>query len=154
MFPDFSVNTWLSDGLTKMVHGEVSRFGEETFRAEPAKTSFIYSGQSAYRASLAKVEVENGDDMLWMLRLDLTADDYSTFIQHLQERDLSPREVEVCLLMKDGVEPRKAAERLCISYNTIRSHLRSIYLKLDVNTQVQLIAYLNRVGPSGMPSAH
>jgi len=154
LFPDCSFNSCLPDDLMEMVRGEIDRFREETFKAEPVKTSFLHSGQTAYRVSLAKVEVENSDEMLWMLRLDLTVDDYSNVIQHLQERELSPREVEVCLLMKDGIEPRKVAERLCVSYFTIRSHLRNIYLKLDINTQVQLITYLNRNGLSELPPAH
>ena len=154
LFPDGSHNGWLPDELMEMVRGEANRFGEETFRAEPVEISFLHLGQSAYRVSLAKVEVEKSDEMLWMLRLDLIVDDYSNFILHLQERDLSPREVEVCLLMKDGVEPRKAAERLCISYNTIRTHLKKIYLKLDVNTQVQLMTYLNRSGLSELLPDH
>jgi DNA-binding CsgD family transcriptional regulator len=49
-----------------------------------------------------------------------------------------------CCASTSLFEPRKAAERLCISYNTIRTHLKKIYLKLDVTTQVQLIACLNR----------
>ena len=154
LFPDCSFNSWLPDELMEMVRGEMSRFGEETFRAEPVEVSFLHSGQRAYRVSLARVEVEAGDERLWMVRLDLTVDDYSNLILHLQERELSPREVEVCLLMKDGVEPRKAAERLCISYNTIRTHLKKIYQKLDVNTQVQLITYLSRKGVSESSAAH
>ncbi len=154
LFPDCSFNAWLPDELMEMVRDEINRFGEKTFKAEPAKTPFLYLDNSAYRVSLARVAVENSDEMLWMLRLDLTADDYSSIIQHLQEKELSPREVEVCLLLLDGIAPRKAAERLCISYHTIRSHLRNIYLKLDVNTQVQLIAYLNRNGLSEQSLVH
>ena len=154
LFPDCAVNSWLPDELMEMVRGEMERFAEETFRAEPVKTPFLHSGQTAYRVSLAKLEVENSDEVLWMLRLDLTADEYSNFIRHLQEQGLTPKEVDVCLLMKDGIKPGKAAERLCISYNTIRSHLRKIYLKLGVNTQVQLINYLNRNGLSELPPAH
>lgn len=146
LFPDSAITSWLPDELMEMARGEMERFGGETFKAEPVKVSFLHLGQNAYRLSLAKVEVENDDEGIWMLRLDLTVDEYSNLIQHLQERELSPKEMEVCLLMKDGIDPRKAAERLCISYNTIRTHLRKIYLKLDVNTQVQLIAYLNRSG--------
>lgn len=145
LFPGCSLDAWLPDSLMEMVRGEVSRFGAEKFKAEPVEISFLHLSESAYRVSLAKVNVDNSHETLWMLRLDLTVDDYSNFILRLQEKDLSPREVEVCLLMKDGIEPRKAAERLCISYNTIRTHLKKIYLKLDVTTQVQLIACLNRI---------
>lgn len=154
LFPDSALTSWLPDELMTMVRGEMDRFGAETFKAEPESILFLHLEQDAYRFSLARVEVENGDERIWMLRLDLTVDEYSNLIQHLQERELSPREVEVCLLLKDGIEPSKAAERLCVSYNTIRTHLRKIYLKLDVNTQVQLIAYLNRSGHTASHRTH
>ena len=144
LFPDCASDARLPDDLIEMVRGEVNRFGEETFKAEPVEISFLHLDQTAYRVSLAKVDIENNHETLWMLRLDIIVDNHSSFILHLQERGLSPREVEICLLMKDGVGPRKAAARLCISYNTIRTHLKKIYLKLDVSTQVQLIAHLNR----------
>ena len=146
LFANFSYDSWLPDELMAMVRSEMERFGEQSFKAEPVETSFLYSGQNAYRVSLARLDVETGDESLWMLRLDPTVDGYSKLIQHLQEKGLSAREVEVCLLMKDGIEPGKAAERLCISYNTIRCHLRNIYLKLDINTQMQLITCLNQGG--------
>ena len=45
---------------------------------------------------------------------------------------LTSREVEVILAVSSGVSNREAARRLFVSYNTIHSHLRSIYRKLDV----------------------
>jgi DNA-binding CsgD family transcriptional regulator/PAS domain-containing protein len=144
LFPDYAFNAWLPDELLDMTRGEIERFGEEAFQGEPIKMPFLLLGKNAYRFSVARIEVEDSDEAIWMLRLDLTVDDYSRFIQQLQERGLSPKELEVCLLMKDGLAPRKVAERLCVSYYTVRSHLRNIYLKLGINTQVQLITYLNR----------
>lgn len=144
LFPDYTLNAWLPDELINMVQVEIQRFREETFRDESAKISYLYLAQNAYRLSVAALEMDDSHEALWMLRLDLMVDDYSRFIQKLQERGLSPKEVEVCLLMKDGIALREVAERLCVSYYTVRSHLRSIYQKLDINTQVQLITYLNR----------
>lgn len=144
LFPDYAFNDWLPDELIEMVREEIERFGEGTFQGEPTKFPFLHLAQDPYRLSVAKIEVEDGEEAVWMLRLDLTVDDYSRFIQQLQERGLSPKEVEVCLLMKDGIAPRKVAERLCVSYYTVRSHLRNIYQKLDINTQAQLISYLNQ----------
>lgn len=144
LFPGCSLDAWLPDELMNMVRGEVSHFGAESFKAEPVEISFLHSSEGTYRIRLAQVNVENHHEPLWMLRLDRTVDEYTNFILRLQESGLSPREIEVCSLLKDGIEPRGAAERLCISYNTIRTHLQKIYQKLDVTTQVQLVAYLNR----------
>lgn len=144
LFPYCSRDAWLPDELMAIVRSEVSHFGPDVIKAEPKEISFIYLNDRAYRVLLAKVDVDKSHETLWMLRLDSTADEYSNFILRLQESGLSPKEIEVCLLMKEGIEPRKAAARLCISYNTIRTHLRKIYLKLDVTTQLQFIAYLNQ----------
>lgn len=144
LFPYCSRDARLPDELMAIVRSEAGHFGPAVLSVEPREISFVYLNDRAYRVLLARVDVDNGHEALWMLRLDITADDYSNFILRLQKSGLSPKEIEVCLLMKEGIEPRKAAARLCISYNTIRTHLRKIYLKLDVTTQLQFIAYLNQ----------
>ena len=48
---------------------------------------------------------------------------------------LSAREIEVLRLVSEGLTDVEVAERLYLSRRTISSHLRSIYLKLDVSTR-------------------
>jgi LuxR family maltose regulon positive regulatory protein len=45
---------------------------------------------------------------------------------------LSPREVEVLRLLAQGMTKREVAAQLFVSYNTVHSHVRSIYRKLGV----------------------
>jgi DNA-binding NarL/FixJ family response regulator len=45
---------------------------------------------------------------------------------------LTAREVEVLRLVAQGLSDAQAAERLYVSINTVKTHLRSIYTKLDV----------------------
>ncbi len=52
---------------------------------------------------------------------------------------LSDREVEVLNLLVRGYSKNRVSEELFISYNTVRSHVRNIYTKLDVHSQQDLI---------------
>lgn len=56
--------------------------------------------------------------------------------------DLTPRETTVLRLIAKGYDNRMIAHQLFISYNTVKSHTRSIFDKLNVDdrTQAALIA--------------
>jgi LuxR family maltose regulon positive regulatory protein len=41
---------------------------------------------------------------------------------------------------------REAADRLFVSYNTLHSHVRSIYRKLDVRSRSEAVAWGRREG--------
>jgi LuxR family maltose regulon positive regulatory protein len=53
---------------------------------------------------------------------------------------LSERELEVLVLMTAGLKYKEVAEQLFISLNTVRSHTRNVYSKLNVNNRTQAIA--------------
>jgi LuxR family maltose regulon positive regulatory protein len=53
---------------------------------------------------------------------------------------LSDREIEVLLLMADGLKYKEIAEELVISLNTVRHHTRNIYGKLGVSSRAQAVA--------------
>lgn len=54
----------------------------------------------------------------------------------LQEK-LSEREQEVLDLLVLGMSNKEIAEKLFLSVNTIKSHINSLYVKLDVNNRTQ-----------------
>ena len=60
---------------------------------------------------------------------------------------LSLRELEILDLFAQGRSANWIADSLTISKNTVRSHLRSIYTKLDVHTRQELLDFL-----AGKPS--
>lgn len=60
--------------------------------------------------------------------------------QHLGERyGLTKRETELCALLARGRNGRAISEQLTLSYNTVKTHVKHIYMKLDVHTQQELI---------------
>jgi FixJ family two-component response regulator len=56
-----------------------------------------------------------------------------------ERSSLSPREIEVIGFMVGGKAPKEIASALFISQHTVRNHLRSIYAKLGVHSQIELL---------------
>lgn len=53
---------------------------------------------------------------------------------------LSPRETEVLHLARKGLTYQRIADQLHIDFNTVRTHFRNIYLKLEVNSRGEAVA--------------
>jgi DNA-binding NarL/FixJ family response regulator len=62
------------------------------------------------------------------------------------EAMLSPREMEILLLMGDGLTMQQIARRLGISPRTVETHATNLYRKLDVRTRVQAVAKAATIG--------
>ena len=56
---------------------------------------------------------------------------------------LTAREREIARLIAAGFRVRQVGERLYLSQNTVRNHLKSIFGKLGVSSQPELIALIN-----------
>jgi DNA-binding NarL/FixJ family response regulator len=58
---------------------------------------------------------------------------------------LSEREFEIVQLIYSGTTNNLVAEKLFLSVNTIKSHLKNIYLKIDANTRYGVILRLREL---------
>lgn len=56
------------------------------------------------------------------------------------ESELSPREKETLSLMVQGLNYKKTAEKMFISPDTVKNHIRKIYEKLQVHTRSEAVA--------------
>ena len=57
-----------------------------------------------------------------------------------EEGALTARELDVLALLKQGLTNKEIAKALVISDNTVKRHLKAIFLKLDVNTRSAAVA--------------
>jgi RNA polymerase sigma factor (sigma-70 family) len=60
--------------------------------------------------------------------------------------ELSDRERQVLRCLMDGMAYKQVAERLDISIDTVRSHIRRIYRKLQVHSVAQAVSRALREG--------
>ncbi len=80
------------------------------------------------------------------------ADRLATLLARVQDRardeaersrllgQLTPREKEVLALMAQGLDNRAIAERLVISFTTVRGHVQNILEKLDAHSKLEAVA--------------
>ena len=54
---------------------------------------------------------------------------------------LTSREREILGLLVHGLTIRRIAQQLCLTYQTVRSHLYSVFVKLGVHTLVEAVRF-------------
>jgi LuxR family maltose regulon positive regulatory protein len=59
---------------------------------------------------------------------------------------LSPRELEILMLLRDPTSAKEIARRLCISYQTVKRHLSNIYGKLGVGRRWDAVTSAEALG--------
>ena len=67
--------------------------------------------------------------------------------------ELSDREIAVLQLAGEGLTQREIADQLFISYNTVKSHLRSTYRKLGATSRTTPWSAWQTSGPTRHPVA-
>jgi DNA-binding NarL/FixJ family response regulator len=63
-----------------------------------------------------------------------------------QDVGLSPREVEILALITLGLSNQSIVERLHLTINTLKSHIRSIYRKIGATSRSQAVAWAMQHG--------
>jgi DNA-binding NarL/FixJ family response regulator len=66
--------------------------------------------------------------------------------EHLGEENLTPRELQVLQLIRDGSKNKQIADRLSISENTVNFHIKNIVDKLRANDRTHAVMIAVRRG--------
>src|SRR5262245_10866726 len=66
--------------------------------------------------------------------------------EHLGEEDLTPRELQVLRLIRDGSKNKQIADKLSISENTVNFHIKNIVDKLGANDRTHAVTIAVRRG--------
>jgi DNA-binding NarL/FixJ family response regulator len=59
--------------------------------------------------------------------------------EKLREKGLSKREVEVALIVAEGLTNKEVGVRLCVTEKTVKFHLTTIFRKLGVKSRTQMV---------------
>jgi DNA-binding NarL/FixJ family response regulator len=68
--------------------------------------------------------------------------------------DLTQRESEILALLSEGLSNKEIAERVDISYDTVRAHLRHIYEKLHVRGRTEAVRQYLKFPSLSVPGVH
>lgn len=70
--------------------------------------------------------------------------------EHLGEENLTPREIQVLQLIRDGRKNKQIADQLSISENTVNFHIKNIVDKLGANDRTHAVTIAVRRGLLGL----
>lgn len=109
------------------------------------EVSFFTLPKGTYKLYLIPLKAAGiRESGLWLLRIHPAADPFTKSNRLIEKAGLTWREMEICCLIHDGLGRNEIAERLFISAHTVKTHLKKIHKKLEVNSRTQLVAYLNQ----------
>jgi len=146
---DMTAGAALPQNLVKVLEREQASLHTSKPDEEAGKwgreVSFFTLPKGTYKLYLIPLEGQehNGTD-LWLLRIHPAADPFTKSNRLIEKAGLTWREMEICCLIHDGLGRTEIAERLFISAHTVKTHLKKIHKKLQVNSRTQLVAYLNQ----------
>jgi ATP/maltotriose-dependent transcriptional regulator MalT len=95
--------------------------------------------QSSIRR-LTEMEAELQKYILWKKEHSAIPDEPRIDSEAFSEKyDLTQRETEVILLISQGMSNADIADKIFVSSNTVKYHIKNIYLKLDVSNRVEAL---------------
>ncbi len=90
-------------------------------------------------------EVFEGRHVKSFARVIQQANQDSFFDSFRVRYKLSRREVEIMRMIKDGILNKDIAKELSLSIQTVETHRKNVYLKLQVSTRIELVNKANEM---------
>ncbi|MDV7186668.1 tetratricopeptide repeat protein [Lutibacter sp. TH_r2] len=121
----------------------ISIFGGSTILAALAVMFYLYRKNS-------DLEIENKNNELqkYIHQINELKNNPKTntlTAENFEEFGLSKREIEVFKHITNGLSNDEIAEKMFVSKNTIKTHIKNIYSKLDVKNRIQAIKKITTI---------
>jgi DNA-binding CsgD family transcriptional regulator len=136
----------LPKDLGELLQKEIARY-EPPYKAEDSiiEIPFYRFDQETYRLSITPLSGRGfEEDNCYLVRMKPAVEPYSKMKLLMQESGLTHREMEVCILIRDGFDNQDIAARLFVSLHTVKNHVRHIYQKMNVHSRAKLVTLLNK----------
>jgi two-component system NarL family response regulator len=126
---------------------------EETQLKAARSGAHGFIGKSVAREALPKAIRTLAAGEVWFSRrvVGLIFNEYPTLVRRAQEQEgpislLSDREREVLLYLARGLTNKQIADALFMSISTVKSHIRSVFQKLDLTSRTEAAIFAVREG--------
>ncbi len=111
---------------------------------EEVKSNIIANVENILLPIVQKLEVNDGSYYYIQLLRNNLHEMTSTFGVKLSDKKtkLTPREIEICDMIRNGLTNKEIASLMRISIRTIEKHRTNIRKKLDINKDDNLLSFL------------
>jgi len=120
----------------------ISEKDEDLFNAIKAGANgYLLKGSDPDELVRAIIYVAEGGVIISPAMAPKLLSEIGTGKKPLEVTQLSPRETEILQLVAGGLTDKEIAEKLFISLNTAKTHLKNILAKLHLKSRTQIAAY-------------
>jgi PAS domain S-box-containing protein len=144
---------WLGRHFTEPLPSEVRDKVARLFRravesGEPSDFETVFTDASGHLRGVRAqhLPLRSGDTIIGVLILAFDVRPPSESIAIEREPRLTPRQREILDMIAAGLSTSDIAKDLTLSIETVRNHVRSILLELNVHTRLEAIASARRRG--------
>ena len=103
-------------------------------------TGYLLKGASPSEIYEAILSIHKGDSPMSAVIARKVVNSFNNAHSAIKNKEkLSERELEIVECLAKGLKYKDIAEKACISVDTVRSHIRHIYEKLQVNSKIGAI---------------
>lgn len=100
-------------------------------------------GQRLYEIKLTLISsAPNPKQYVYFLHLSRVTHTIGKIFNQLNRKGLTHRELEIALLIYQGIQTREIAETIHLSYHTVRNHIKSIYSKLGISSRGEMLVWV------------
>jgi LuxR family maltose regulon positive regulatory protein len=97
----------------------------------------VYKIQATTKTNIPKLLID---------KLKLAIQKREKYLKNNSEFVLSDRELDALKLLAEELSNQEIADKLFISLNTVKSHFKNIFLKLDVDSRIQAVTKAKELG--------
>src|SRR5690606_7126458 len=112
------------------------------YRVKRIQEEHSYYRKEIQRYILAAISSQSILAVLPEKRVSFNDDDESSYSLQ-QHFGLSNRELEVIQLVVEGLSNQEISDKLFLSVNTVKFHIRNIYVKMDINSRAQAVSRIH-----------
>ena len=113
---------------------------ESVFRSlQAGATGYLTKNALPNKILESILEVQQGGSPMSSHIARKIVSSFSKFVVNEELEKLSVREKEILELLSDGFRYKEIAEKLFVSTETVRTHIRNIYIKLQVNSRTEAL---------------
>ncbi|MBX3616874.1 helix-turn-helix transcriptional regulator [Nitrosomonas sp.] len=128
-------HTFLSTALALIQSTQSIQTGWHSFLSKLGKRLY------EIKLTLIRSNTANQQD-IYFLQVSRVANKIGKIFNRLDRTGLTNRELEIATLIYQGNSPKEIAEEICLSYHTVRNHIKNIYSKLGVSTRSEMLVKL------------